>query len=118
MTGSDFIAGAIGSTSQTEATDQFPVSALVDVLQVVEQFPPMVDHAEKTTARMVVFLMLTEMRGELINSCRKKCDLHLRRTGVSRIASVFRNDRSLVFRTERHSVNLQARLRAIPTTAF
>ena len=65
-----------GLATQTELLDQLAVAFIVFGLQVVKQLTTLVYHPQKTLTTMVIFLVLTEVVGELYNSLGQQCDLY------------------------------------------
>src|SRR5206468_1213190 len=70
------------------------------------------DHLEQPAARMVVLGMRAQVRGEVVDPCRQKRDLHLRRAGVGVAAAVLADDSLLVFLCEGHVAPLFAEIRS------
>ena len=72
------------STPQTEAADQLLITALVGLLEVVQQLAALVHHLEQAAARVVVFLVTREVVGELGDPRGEQSDLNFRETRVGR----------------------------------
>ena len=51
--------------AQTEPGNQLAIPVLVLVLEVVKQLTALVDHPQETLPGVVIFLVLTEMIGQL-----------------------------------------------------
>src|SRR5574337_27842 len=90
------------SATQAETADQRLVALGVLALQIAEQAAAMIDHLQKTTAGMVVFLVRLEMVGQLLDARGQQRDLYLRRTGVGRRAAVILDDLVGLFGGQRH----------------
>jgi hypothetical protein len=86
----------IALSSQAQLANDSAVTLDIVVLQVVEEVSSVTDHLLKTAAAMEVVLVCLQMLGERCNSVGQKCDLHLRRTGVSLVGCVLL-DNALLF---------------------
>src|SRR5688500_16487950 len=95
----------IGLAPQAQAADQFLIAGLVRLLQVFQQLTPLIDHLQQTAPRVVVLLVTSKVVGELVDPRREQCDLHFRRPGVGRIATVLGNDLGFLCRFESHFNN-------------
>src|SRR5690606_38126865 len=78
--------------AQTEFFNQGAVRVRVAALEVVEQLATAADHAQQTTARMVVLGMRLEVAGELVDAGRQQSDLDLGGSGIALGALEFRDD--------------------------
>lgn len=84
--------------AQAEAFDQLVVLLNVPALQVVEHAATLRDHLEQAAPRVVVFLVRSEVLGELVDALREQRHLHLRRARVAVVGAVFADDFFLLFR--------------------
>ena len=89
------------SATQAKAFNQVAIALDVFFLQVVKQAATLVDQAQQSAARMVIVLVRLEMVGQVLNSRRQQCDLHLRRAGIVLGALEFFYDFALRFCIDR-----------------
>ena len=82
--------------SQSELADDRTVTLDVSLLQVVQKVSSVTDHLLKTAAAVEVVLVCLQVLGQGRDSVGQKCDLNLRRTGVSLVGSVLL-DNALLF---------------------
>lgn len=75
-----------------EFFDEGVVGLLVLLLEILEVRPSVGDHLEKAAARVIVLLVLLQVCGELIDLLAQDRYLHFRRTGVTVVALVLRDD--------------------------
>ena len=83
-------------SSQAKLCNDRAVTLDVVVLQVVEEVSSVSDHLLKTAAAVEVVLVCLQVLGQGRDSVGQKCDLNLRRTGVSLVGSVLL-DNALLF---------------------
>ena len=102
LAGSDIENTGKKSTSKTKARDEFFVAALIDVLEIVQEPAPAIDHAQQPSTRVMILVMLTEMLCELADPCRQQGDLDLGRAGVFFTTAELCKDLGLSFRTKSH----------------
>ena len=95
------------STSKTKARNELFVAALIDVLQIIQQSAPAIDHSQQSPARVMILVMRTEVVGELADPGRQQCYLYLRRPGVVLSTTIFCKYLGFLFRTESHIDFLQ-----------
>src|SRR5689334_242704 len=77
------------STTDAEALDQRPVAILVPRLQIVEERAAQRDELQKATARVIVLHMRLEVARQIGDALGEDRHLHLRRTRVAGLGSVF-----------------------------
>jgi len=51
-------------------------------MEVIQQTPALTHHYEQTTPRAVIFQVLLEVLGQMVDPLREQRDLHVRGTGV------------------------------------
>ena len=76
--GSDNDESVLGSTPKTKTRNQFLIAALIVGFQIIQKSPPAIDHTEQSAAGVMIFLMRTEVLGELTDSRRQQRDLDFR----------------------------------------
>lgn len=54
----------------------------VDSLEIIQQPPSLADHHQQPAARTMVFFVLLEMFGQVINPLREQRNLNVSRTGI------------------------------------
>ena len=65
-------------TSQTELFDESAVARWIFPVQVLQEPASFADHHEQAAAAMKIFLVRTQMLGQLIDAIREHCDLDFR----------------------------------------
>src|SRR5438876_11677956 len=70
------------SLAQAELFDQRPIALEVGALQVVQKAPPAAHEHEQPAPRVVVFALLAQVLGEMVDALGQQRDLHLRGAGV------------------------------------
>ena len=82
------------SAAQTKPRDEFAV--VLDVLtgDIVEQTATLADHQHQATAAVVVALVHLEMFSQVGDPLGEQSDLHIGRTGVTRLCGVLFDDPS------------------------
>ncbi len=75
-----------------EFFDEGVVRFLVLLLEILEVRPAVGDHLEETATRVIVLLVLLQMCGKLVDLLAQDRYLHFRRTGVTVVALVLRDD--------------------------
>src|SRR5690349_18968438 len=90
------------SPAQTEALDQRAVAVDVHLGQVVQQTAATADHQQKTTAGVVVVLVLLEVLREVGDALAQQGDLRLGRAGVAVVQTVLTEDGLLLLRGQCH----------------
>ena len=83
--------------AEAEPCNQLAVAIIVFGLEIVEQLAPLVDHLQETLSRVVIFLVLAKVLGELGNSCGQQRNLNFRRAGIGFRARIVFNYAALVF---------------------
>ena len=81
--------------SDVQFRDDGTVALNVDLLQVVEQVSSVTDHLEQTSAAVVVLVVGLQVLGQVVDTVGQKCDLHLRRAGVTLVDGIGFDDRLL-----------------------
>src|SRR6478752_5886240 len=89
--------------AQAQLFDQTAVAVRVARLQVVEQFAPARDHAQQSTARMMILDVRLEMIAEAVDARRQKRDLHLGGTGVALGPLMVGDDLGLLLNRDCHA---------------
>ena len=64
------------------------VALNVDLGQVVEKVSPLANHLQQAAAGMMVFLVLAQVLGQVVDTLGQHGNLHLRRTGVALMAGI------------------------------
>src|SRR5687768_9037699 len=90
------------SPAQTEALDQRAVAVDVHLGQVVQQTAATADHQQKTTAGVVVVLVLLEVLREIGDALAQQSHLRLGRAGVAVVQTVLTEDGLLLLRGQCH----------------
>ena len=58
------------------------ITAHIRILQVIQQPTSLTDHHQQPAARTVIFLVLLQMFGQVIDPLREQRDLHVSRAGI------------------------------------
>lgn len=85
-----------GLLTQAEGVDQLAVGGDVGALQVVEKLTTTAHHLQKTTAGVVILLVLLEVTREAVDAGREQSHLDFGRTRVAGGTLELRNNFSLV----------------------
>jgi hypothetical protein len=83
--------------SQIKRFDEVLIAIGIPAFQVIQEFSAFSDHGKQPASAMVVFLVLFQMLGELVDSLRQNGDLHLSRAGVFGVAGMLGYDFFLGF---------------------
>src|SRR6185369_9241941 len=89
--------------AQAQLFDQTAVAVRVARLEVVKQFAPARDHAQKSPARMMILDVRFEMVAETVDARRQKRYLHLGGTGVALGSLVVGDDLGLLLNRDCHA---------------
>lgn len=68
--------------AQIEALEELQITLVGGQLQVVQQFAATGDQLEQATTGGVILRVAGEVLGEVIDTLRQKCDLHVGTSGV------------------------------------
>jgi hypothetical protein len=101
-----FIGGKVELLADAKATDYFPITLDILLLQVVQKPATLADHLEQPATGMVVFLMGLEMLLQLLDALAQKSDLDLRGTGVLLMEPVVTDDPTFDVFPQTHFVHL------------
>ncbi len=88
--------------ADAEFGDQPCVAGVIFSFQITKQSLASSDEFEKTEARGVVFFVLFEVIGQIVDAIGQKGDLYFRRTGIVLTASEFLDDFELSSRIQSH----------------
>ena len=58
------------------------IAADIGVVEIIQQPPPLADHHQQAAAGAMIFLVLLQMLGQMIDPLREQRDLNIRRTGI------------------------------------
>jgi hypothetical protein len=72
-------------TAQAETVNQIMIGFYIAAFQIIEQTSALRDHLEQATPRMIIFLVRSEMFGQIVDTTGQKRDLNLRRSGIARV---------------------------------
>lgn len=72
---------------QTELAYYLVITFDIDLLQISQQFPTLLDHLQQSLARVVVFLMSFEMIGESVDALAQQRNLYGSRSGIGRMGA-------------------------------
>ena len=71
--------------AQAETVNQVMIGFDIATLQIIEQTSALRDHLEQAAPRMIIFLVRSEMIGQIVDTTSQKRDLNLRRSGIARV---------------------------------
>jgi hypothetical protein len=97
--GSDIDKTELDSTPKTKSRNQVLIAALVVGLQIIQESPPMIDHAQQSSTGVMILLVRAEVLGELVDSSGQQRNLDFRRTCVLRAATEFSQNLGFTLRT-------------------
>lgn len=63
----------------------------IGTMQIIQQFPPLAHHHDQTTARTVIFLILLQVLGQVIDPLGQQRYLDIGRTGVALMNPIIYN---------------------------
>ena len=92
--------------ADAEFGDNGLVARHFDFLEIIEQRATLGYHFQKTATRMVIFRMGFEMASEVCNPFGENRNLHFRRTGITRLGSIFFDKRGFALCSNRHRMFL------------
>ena len=98
--------------AQAQSSQKLSIAADIGVLQIIQQSAPLADHFKQPTAGVVVFAMLLQMPGEVLNPRGQQGYLDLRRAGIRLVPPEFINDLLLILYSQSqfaHLISLQPR---------
>ena len=78
--------------TQTQFLDDRAITHDVLLHQVVEKATTATDHFEKTTARVMILLMLLQVLGQIIDAAGQYRDLDFGRTRVTLVGGILLHD--------------------------
>ncbi len=81
-----------GLLSQIQPAQQRAIPFQITVLEIIQQAAAMADHLQQTATGMMIFLVILQMLGQLVDPVGQNGDLNFRRTCVPFMATVFEND--------------------------
>jgi hypothetical protein len=81
--------------TDTEPLNDGAVAVDIRLDQVLQESTTLSDQDQQSATTVVVMLVGLQVSGEITDSTRQECDLHLWRAGISRAIAVFGNDFSL-----------------------
>ena len=70
--------------TESESLNQCAVALDILGLDVIQKFTSLVDEFQQTATRMMIFLVLREVIGEILNASGQQCHLNFRAAGVVR----------------------------------
>eukprot|EP00919_Chromeraceae_sp_WS-2016_P066895 GHVR01158194.1.p1 GENE.GHVR01158194.1~~GHVR01158194.1.p1 ORF type:complete len:153 (-),score=0.91 GHVR01158194.1:61-519(-) len=91
--------------AQAELFDQGLVTAVIDLLDVVEKAATGRNELEQTAAGMVILAVFLEVLGEVGNALGQDGHLNFRRAGVVWSGCVFLNQSGLALSSDRHRID-------------
>src|SRR3546814_16862889 len=94
-------------SSDVCSSDLLDVSGFILALQIVEHLAALIDHLQQATARVIVLLVLLEMRREHIDALRQQSNLHLGRARVILGAGMLAHHFRLAFNRQTHCLQLR-----------
>jgi len=95
------------SAANTEAFTNALVTRLVFALQILQQAATLTNHHEKTTTAMEVVVMFFHVLGEVFDPFSQDCNLDFGGTGVTVFLSVFFDQLSFAFSSNRHQASFR-----------
>jgi len=84
-------------TTQAESLDQVAIALDVLVLDVSQQGTTLVDQLQQPSAGVMIFLVVGEVAGQVLNTCGQQRDLDFGRTGITLGQLVFLDNLLFLF---------------------